>query len=99
MTLTLLTAVDHRHEAQLVAALEVAPDIRVVRRCADTPELLSVAASGAAAGAPWSMGRRPNSRRATDMDAADGRWPSSSSSSSQQRSNSWGAHDRRLRCR
>ena len=47
MTLTLLTAVDHRHEAQLVAALEVAPDIRVVRRCADTPELLSVAASGA----------------------------------------------------
>ena len=48
MTLTLLTAVDHRHEAQLVAALEVAPDIRVVRRCADTPELLSVAASGAA---------------------------------------------------
>ena len=49
MTLGLLTAVDHRHEADLVATLELAAgDVRVVRRCADIPELVSVAAAGTA---------------------------------------------------
>lgn len=48
MTPGLLTAVDPRHEADLVAALEVARQVRVVRRCADVPELVSVAAAGAA---------------------------------------------------
>jgi Flp pilus assembly CpaE family ATPase len=46
MTLGLLTAVDHRHEADLVAALEGSNDVRVVRRCADAAELVSVAAAG-----------------------------------------------------
>ena len=49
MTLGLLTAVDHRHEADLVATLELAAgDVQVVRRCADIPELVSVAAAGTA---------------------------------------------------
>lgn len=41
-----LTAVDHRHEADLVAGLEGQPDVEVVRRCADVAELLSVAGAG-----------------------------------------------------
>jgi len=49
VTLGLLTAVDHRHEADLVATLELAAgDVQVVRRCADIPELVSVAAAGTA---------------------------------------------------
>ena len=48
MTVGLLTAVDHRHEADLVAGLEQVPELEVVRRCADAPELLSVAAAGLA---------------------------------------------------
>lgn len=48
MTVAVLTAVDHRHEADLVARLEGRREVDVVRRCADVAELLSVAATGRA---------------------------------------------------
>jgi MinD-like ATPase involved in chromosome partitioning or flagellar assembly len=48
VSLGLLTAVDHRHEADLVESLEGVRDVSVVRRCADVPELVSVAAAGSA---------------------------------------------------
>ena len=41
-----LTAVTHRHEAEFVRALENAPDVVLVRRCADLAELLSAGAAG-----------------------------------------------------
>ncbi|HET9021160.1 MAG TPA: hypothetical protein VFN34_04690, partial [Ornithinibacter sp.] len=43
---TVLTAVTHRHEAEFVRVLENAPDIVLVRRCADLAELLSAGAAG-----------------------------------------------------
>lgn len=43
-----VTAVTHRDEAQFVRALESAPDLVLVRRCADLAELLSVGAAGLA---------------------------------------------------
>jgi MinD-like ATPase involved in chromosome partitioning or flagellar assembly len=43
---TVLTAVTHRHEAEFVRLLENAPDIVLVRRCADLAELLSAGAAG-----------------------------------------------------
>lgn len=58
MTLRLLTALDPRHEADLVAALGGQPGLQVVRRCADVPELVSVAASGQADVALVSAGLR-----------------------------------------
>jgi MinD-like ATPase involved in chromosome partitioning or flagellar assembly len=41
-----VTALSHRWDAALVAALEPLPDIRIVRRCADLAELSAVAAAG-----------------------------------------------------
>jgi Flp pilus assembly CpaE family ATPase len=43
---SVLTAVTHRHEAEFVRVLENAPDIVLVRRCADLAELLSAGAAG-----------------------------------------------------
>jgi len=48
MTVTVLVAVTHRLETRLVTALEDAPDLSVVRRCADLPDLLAAAAAGMA---------------------------------------------------
>jgi len=45
---TVLTAVTHRLEAAFVRVLEAAPDLTLVRRCADVAELLSAGAAGAA---------------------------------------------------
>lgn len=58
MSTAVITAVDHRHEADLVAGLEGQRGIEVVRRCADVAELLSVAAAGAAEVALVSGGLR-----------------------------------------
>lgn len=48
MTAAVITGVSHHHEQQLVALLESAGDVDVVRRCADVAELLSTGASGVA---------------------------------------------------
>ncbi|MBR7743886.1 P-loop NTPase [Phycicoccus sp. BSK3Z-2] len=45
---SVLTAVTHRHETALVSALEAAPGLTLVRRCADLAELLSTGAAGVA---------------------------------------------------
>ena len=45
---SVLTAVTHRLEAAFVRVLEAAPDLTLVRRCADVAELLSAGAAGAA---------------------------------------------------
>jgi MinD-like ATPase involved in chromosome partitioning or flagellar assembly len=45
---SVLTAVTHRHEADFVRVLEDAPDLELVRRCADLAELLSAGAAGVA---------------------------------------------------
>jgi len=45
---SVLTAVTHRLEAAFVRVLEAAPDLTVVRRCADVAELLSAGAAGVA---------------------------------------------------
>ena len=45
---SVLTAVTHRHEADFVRVLEDAPDLVLVRRCADLAELLSAGAAGVA---------------------------------------------------
>ncbi len=49
MSITVLVAVTHRLETGLVTALEDAPDVTVVRRCADLPDVLAAAAAGMAA--------------------------------------------------
>jgi MinD-like ATPase involved in chromosome partitioning or flagellar assembly len=41
-----VTALSHRWDAAVAAALEPLPDIRIVRRCADLAELAAVAAAG-----------------------------------------------------
>jgi MinD-like ATPase involved in chromosome partitioning or flagellar assembly len=43
---SVLTAVTHRLEAEFVQVLEAAPDVTLVRRCADVAELLSAGAAG-----------------------------------------------------
>lgn len=43
---SVVTALSHRWESAVAAALEPAPDITVVRRCADVAELVSVTAAG-----------------------------------------------------
>jgi MinD-like ATPase involved in chromosome partitioning or flagellar assembly len=48
MTTAVITGVSHHHEHQLVALLESADGVEVLRRCADVPELLSTGASGVA---------------------------------------------------
>ena len=48
MTAAVITGVSHHHEQQLVALLESAGGVDVVRRCADVAELLSTGASGVA---------------------------------------------------
>lgn len=48
MSVGVITAVGHRLEADLVAGLEGAPAVTVVRRCADLAELLSAGAAGVA---------------------------------------------------
>jgi MinD-like ATPase involved in chromosome partitioning or flagellar assembly len=48
MTTGVITGVSHHHEQELVTAVEAAPGVSVVRRCADVPELLSTGASGVA---------------------------------------------------
>jgi len=45
---SVLTAVTHRLEAEFVQVLEEAPDVTLVRRCADVAELLSAGAAGVA---------------------------------------------------
>ena len=45
---SVLTAVTHRLEAEFVRVLEAAPDLHLVRRCADVAELLSAGAAGVA---------------------------------------------------
>ena len=45
---SVLTAVTHRLEAEFVRVLEAAPDVTLVRRCADVAELLSAGAAGVA---------------------------------------------------
>ena len=45
---SVLAAITDRHEAEFVRALEAAPDLELVRRCADVAELLSAGAAGAA---------------------------------------------------
>ena len=45
---TVLTAVTHRFETELVRVLEAAADVVLVRRCADVAELLSAGAAGVA---------------------------------------------------
>ncbi|HYN65677.1 MAG TPA: hypothetical protein VES93_02235 [Ornithinibacter sp.] len=45
---SVLTAVTHRLEADFVRVLEGAPDLTLVRRCADVAELLSAGAAGVA---------------------------------------------------
>ncbi|HEY7717628.1 MAG TPA: hypothetical protein VH915_02635 [Pedococcus sp.] len=48
MTRAVLTAVSHRWESDLVTALEAAPGLTVVRRCADVADLLAAASAGLA---------------------------------------------------
>lgn len=48
MTTAVLTAVGHQWEARLVTALESAPGLAVVRRCADLADLLAAASAGLA---------------------------------------------------
>ncbi|KRE43659.1 AAA family ATPase [Knoellia sp. Soil729] len=48
MTSSVITGVSHHHEQELVTAIDAAPGVSVVRRCADVPELLSTGASGIA---------------------------------------------------
>ena len=45
---SVLVALTHRFEAEFVRTLEAAPDLVLVRRCADVAELLSAGAAGAA---------------------------------------------------
>ncbi len=45
---TVVTAVTHRHEAAFVEVLGAAPELSLVRRCADLAELLSAGAAGVA---------------------------------------------------
>ena len=45
---SILAALTDRHEAEFVRSLEAAPDLELVRRCADVAELLSAGAAGAA---------------------------------------------------
>lgn len=45
---SVLVALTDRHEAEFVRSLEAAPDLELVRRCADVAELLSAGAAGAA---------------------------------------------------
>ncbi|GAA4400864.1 P-loop NTPase [Ornithinibacter aureus] len=45
---SVLAALTDRHEAEFVRSLEAAPDLELVRRCADVAELLSAGAAGAA---------------------------------------------------
>ena len=48
MTIGVITGVSHHHEQELVTAVDSAPGVAVVRRCADVAELLSTGASGVA---------------------------------------------------
>lgn len=48
MTTAVITGVSHRHEQELVTAIEAASGVSVVRRCADVAELMSTGASGVA---------------------------------------------------
>jgi MinD-like ATPase involved in chromosome partitioning or flagellar assembly len=48
VTTAVLTAVGHQWEARLVTALESAPGLAVVRRCADLADLLAAASAGLA---------------------------------------------------
>lgn len=45
---SVLAALTHRYEAEFVRAVEAAPQLELVRRCADVAELLSAGAAGAA---------------------------------------------------
>jgi len=48
VSLSVLTAVSHRWESELVTALEASASLTVVRRCADLADLLAAAAAGLA---------------------------------------------------
>lgn len=48
MSRTVLTAVSHRWESELVTALEASASLTVVRRCADLADLLAAASAGLA---------------------------------------------------
>ena len=48
MSLSVLTAVSHRWESELVTALEASASLTVVRRCADLADLLAAASAGLA---------------------------------------------------
>ncbi len=72
MTIAVLVAVTHRLETGLVTALEDAPDVAVVRRCPDVPDLLASAAAGMAAVAVVSPDLRSLDRDALRHLAAHG---------------------------
>lgn len=48
MSTAVITGVSHHHEQELVSAVDAAPGVTVVRRCADVAELMSTGASGVA---------------------------------------------------
>ncbi|MBK9475329.1 MAG: ParA family protein [Tetrasphaera sp.] len=48
MTVQVVTAVGHRHDADVATVVERAPQLVLARRCADLAELLSVVAAGVA---------------------------------------------------
>lgn len=48
MTAAVVTALTPLHEASVATALEAAPGVRIIRRCADLAELLSTGAAGVA---------------------------------------------------
>ena len=58
MTVRVLTAVDHRREAALVARLDGDAEVTVVRRCADLADLVAAASAGLADVAVVSGGLR-----------------------------------------
>ncbi len=48
MTLRLLTALEPRHEAGIVAALGAVPGAQLVRRCPDLADLIAASSAGLA---------------------------------------------------
>lgn len=66
MTVSVLTAIDHRREAAIVARLGACADLSVVRRCADLADLIAAASAGIADVAVVSGGLRGLDRDALD---------------------------------
>lgn len=72
MTVQVVTALGHRHDADVATVVERAPQLVLARRCADLAELLSVVAAGVAEVAIISADVRGLDRESLALCAASG---------------------------